>query len=188
MKGDSGAAVEGTLKDRVLYFADPMLTYGCDSLKEEFDELVNTQLVANGIVFDRVKYTSDPPFGPAGRKRLRDFDILFFDWGGAGLLGTGALYNYCRQILHDAQDHPSTIYVVSSVFTSMAVKEVMAEFMGDVPANIFLSLKDFIKYYKAVMEVREARESGAIEQDSNRRFRLIQGTGNKYKTKKEDSQ
>lgn len=177
MKGNSGAKVRQIQKDRVLYFADPMLTYGCDSLKEEFETLINTHLLANGIIFDRVRHTSDVPFSTASAENQpKDFDILFFDWGGAGLLGNGILHNYCRQILNDAQDHPSIIYVVTSAFTSMVVKEIMASFMGDVPANIFLSLKDFITYYKVIMEVREARGAMAIEQEPpNRRLHLVRG-------------
>ncbi len=173
MKRNRGVKMHTSQKDRVLYFADPMLTYGCDSLEEEFDSLINLHLVANGILFNRVKCTSDPPFGPASRNRPRDFDILFFDWGGAGLFGDGVLNDYCRQILDDAQDHPRTIYVVTSAFTSMAVKEAMADFMGDAPANIFLDLKDFIKYYTVIIEIREARESaGSAVLDSGKLGRV----------------
>ena len=139
--------------ERVIYFADPMLTFGCKSIEEEYRDGVGLRLKTHCIKFHDVHCTTEPPFA-SGNSGIEHFDILFFDWGGMGTLDQRLMMNYCRMLLKDAQEHPSRFYVVASAFTELAMKDAMSEFRDSVPANVFLSIKDFVNYYKVFKKVQ----------------------------------
>ena len=156
--------------EKVVYFADPMLTFGCKTIEEEFKMNVELKLKLNRISFNNGTCTTIPPFKGSNR-----FDILFFDWGGMGIVDNRILYDNCRALLRDAEGHPSRFYVVVSAFTEMAMKDAMSEFAGTVPANVFLSIKDFSEYYRVYSGIKESRKKA----DKNKLHLLMPTAGKK---------
>jgi len=159
--------------EKVVYFADPMLTFGCQSIEQEYKENVELKLKLHSIKFTDIRCTTDPPF--AGARKHRDmghYDILFFDWGGMGVVDQRMMSDYCRLMLRDATENPSRFYVVTSAFTEAAMKDAMANFADAVPGNMFLSLTDFIKYYLACAGHRaKCHDTG---DDARRKLHLVQ--------------
>ena len=122
----------------VVYFADMMLTYNCDSIEEEFEEAVAKPLKRLGLKFDRVTCVDIPPFNKI------NYDILFFDYGGMSI-GNSLLESFCKQIIKDANDNPSKYYVMVSSLTQWAMKEALKEF-GEC-FNVYLTIDDFVKNF-----------------------------------------
>lgn len=140
--------------ERVVYWADIMFTFGIETIEQEWKELVCPEIEEFGIEFGDVKYTNDLPL--TGEQRHIPYDILFFDWGGMSM-GNSMLDHFCKYILEDAVDHPSVFYVMVSSMTKFAMKDAIEEFGPNIPANIFLSVPDFMKYYKKFMQVRSRK-------------------------------
>lgn len=111
---------------KVIYFADAM------GDTEEEGESIRHGLLSIGIETS-VKVTDMPPFN-------EPFDVLFFDWGGMSL-GNSLLDSFCRQIVEQASDYPSRIYVMASEFTKWAMEDIKGE-LSEIPHNIFLSFED----------------------------------------------
>lgn len=171
------SADPGIAPESVVYFADPMLTFGCASIEQEYKENVALKLELHRIKFANVRCTTDPPFAGTHRSReMGHYDILFFDWGGMGVVDQKMMSSFCRLILREATDHPSRFYVVTSAFTELAMKDAMASFGDAVPANMFLSLTDFIRYYKAYANLHnKPRKPDNGQDEPGRKLRLIKG-------------
>ena len=97
-------------------------------------------------------YNTDvPPMRGSGEER--NYDILFFDWGGASAGCQGLFDSFCRQILEESLDCPSKVYVMCSLFTTIAMKEAKAEFErdnGSVPPNVFLTIKEASEFLNKI--------------------------------------
>lgn len=142
--------------ERVVYFADPFMSIGCNSLRDEFNQQVGNHLEAEGITFRYVVCTSEPPFRTV--KKPLKYSILFFDWGGASY-GNSMLDSYCRVVLREASENPNILYVLTSTLTKYAMKDALVEFgEGNVPANLFMNIYRFIEYYKAILNIKQRRE------------------------------
>ena len=76
---------------------------------------------------------------------------MFFDWGGVMDVCFSMVSNFIECILKEANECPNKYYVVTSSF-EMLLEEfqslVEQEFNGQKPFNIFLSVEDFVEYYK----------------------------------------
>jgi len=125
--------------DRVfVYFADPM-----GDIEDEAN-IIKKKLKENDICYKKFKITdSSNVFDD------KYFDVLFFDWGGMSI-GNSLLETFCKQILEHAKEHPSKLYVMTSMFTEEAMKDALIDSNGEILkiANIFLSLEDAIPYLK----------------------------------------
>lgn len=124
---------------KVVYFADPILSCGCETIEDECDEAIIFPLKNAGIEFEKIHCVDSPPFG----KML--YDILFFDFGGMSM-GNSLMESYCRHIINEAEDFPNRAYVMVSSFTEYAMNEAM-DYFGR-RDNIFLKLSDFLKHIK----------------------------------------
>jgi hypothetical protein len=78
----------------------------------------------------------------------RDYDILFFDWGGMSFIDYSLKY-LTFKIITLAENNPNKKYVLISVFTTCAFRDAKREFGNNLPFNIYLDMdyfvKDFIK-------------------------------------------
>lgn len=125
-----------TIKAKTYYFADMFWSSFFDSIEDEFNEMVALPFKAAGIKFENVTCTDTPPF-------KESYEILFFDWGGMSL-GNSLLNSFCRQILQEAKDNPSIDYIMTSTFTSSAMKDAQLDF-GEYLPNIYLTIEEYIK-------------------------------------------
>ena len=115
------------IKETALYFHDFMSSK--DESKEELDNII-AEFKHNGIEFEsEVADTDTPPM--RGGSSEKSYDILFFDWGGASVGCQGLFDSFCRQILEEALECPSKVYVMCSLFTVSAMKEAEAEFTDE---------------------------------------------------------
>jgi len=124
------------LNDSVLYFHDYMTNE--EETREEVRRF-QRDFYTSGIQVDKIETTDEPPFG--GKK---GYDILLFDWGGASF-GNSMMQHFCRNILDEAIEKPSRIYIMVSSFTADAMKEALGDFKqanGELPANVFLNIAD----------------------------------------------
>lgn len=132
---------------KALYFYDryesPFVDIGKSA--DEFATEWTTDALRAILGEDQFDYevTYDCPFG-----RRRDYDILFFDYGGIGQFAPGMLGSMARYFVKDALNNPSKYYVLNSSFTKYAVDEVIEDFGGDPPANLFFSPEDFCEFLK----------------------------------------
>lgn len=118
-------------KARVFYWADMM-----GDVQEEADILVAMFLENNDINFHPIEIKEYPSC-------LEErFDVLFFDWGGMSI-GNSLMETFCKNILDSAENHPSRIYIMNSVFTKLAMEDAQYEMETDL-ANVFLSADDAI--------------------------------------------
>jgi len=121
---------------KALYFCDEPF----ESTPEEELEQLKRELEYEGVeVMADITVTTMPPFA-----RFPDpvnYDILFFDWGGMSL-GNSILDHFCREILREAEDYPSRIYVLVSRMTMEAMLDAMESMSSRLP-NLFLTIKDF---------------------------------------------
>jgi len=113
---------------KAIYFGDP----GGD-IKEERDHIINRIESLTGVRIE-IEATDIPPFG-------RQFDILFFDWGGLSL-GNSMLEYFCREVIECAEDNPGRIFIMKSLFTKNAMDDALIEFGDNRPGNIYLTIKD----------------------------------------------
>lgn len=128
---------------RALYWHDPV--FGKDEEQQDIDLQILWPCEKKGIEVEKLETTDIPPIHD--NEMSKDFDTLFFDWGGMSL-GNSLMEHFCRDILSHAQDHPSKSYVMVSSFTEAAMKEAIAYFDKDKPFNIFLNIDSFAKYLK----------------------------------------
>jgi len=133
------------LNKKVVYFADPMLSMGSDTIEDEFNTYVKSHFEAKGIELTNVKCMDTPPFGKL------HYDILIFDWGGMSM-GNSLLEDLCRIMLKEAEDKPNTYYVMASIFTSYAMEDALDE-LNTKLHNVFLNIDEFINYYKKMKYV-----------------------------------
>jgi len=122
---------------KFVYFCDPM----GDVLKE-VQEIRDEINILSGHLIDIIHSNTDP-------LSLGNFDVLFFDWGGMSI-GNSFIEKYSRYILRHAKEHPSKFYVMTSRFTQNAMKDAIASFGSEKPANILLEIKDLIPYLATV--------------------------------------
>jgi hypothetical protein len=128
-----------TLNDKVLYFHDFMTD---EEQTQEEVRRFQRKFFENGIQIDEIQTTDTPPFG-----EMR-YDILLFDWGGASI-GNSLMGSFCEDILNEALEKPSRLYIMVSSFTAEAMKEAYESFKeanGELPANVFLSIYDACKF------------------------------------------
>ncbi|KKK92677.1 hypothetical protein LCGC14_2700530 [marine sediment metagenome] len=113
-------------KPRAIYFcdADDDMQQECESIQRYLAKVVGLDIP--------VELWERPPW----RER---FDILFFDWGGMSI-GNSLLESFCGQIIENAEDNPGRIYIMTSQFTSYAMKEAINE-LSNRPNNIYLSIE-----------------------------------------------
>ena len=127
------------IKETVLYFHDFMTNE--DQTKEEIRHL-QREFHDNGLLVREIKETETPPF-----RDKEYYDILLFDWGGA-MIGNSCMRHFCISILEEALEKPSKVYIMSSHYTTEAMKEAQKSFKeanGELPANVFLNIKDACK-------------------------------------------
>ncbi|MCK9417378.1 hypothetical protein M0Q97_12130 [Candidatus Dojkabacteria bacterium] len=122
------------LSFKVLYFHD------CMTNEEEIQEEIRRyqrEFYLNQIEINKIEDTDMPPFGG-------NYDILLFDWGGMSV-GNSVMESFCREILEEAIEKPSKIYIMVSSMTSYAMQEAMREFKdenGNMPSNVFLTITE----------------------------------------------
>jgi hypothetical protein len=120
----------------VVYWGDFMLSGNSETLEEEYNDSLAKQLAVYGLYAEPKFVEMIPEI---------EFDVLFFDYGGL-LPGCESLIqsNY-RWLLDNANEHMSRMYVMASRFTKYAMLDIC---MNHVPPNIYLTVKDFSKWYK----------------------------------------
>lgn len=123
---------------KVLYFCDEPFD---GTPKEDWDR-VAFQFEENGVVFDKVEVTTKPPF-----RQQKNYDVMVFDWGGMSI-GNSLLEHFCRYLLEEAEERPSKDFVMASMFTKDAMRDVLSE-IGKTPPNIFLEIEEYCKRRKA---------------------------------------
>ena len=137
------------IKEQALYFHDFMSNE--KESKKELDNII-AEFKENGIEFENeIPDTDVPPMRGSGKER--NYDILFFDWGGASVGCQGLFDSFCRKILEESLDCPSKVYVMCSLFTARAMKEAKTEFErdnGSVPPNVFLTIKEASEFLTKV--------------------------------------
>ena len=125
------------IRAKAVYFADDLWEFHYDSIEEEFKESIQIPSNREGVSFENVQCTSLPPFGET-------YSILFFDWGGMSI-GNSCMESFCRQIIREAKDRPSTDYVMTSTMTRDAMKDMLDDFPeAKEYANIYLNLDDYL--------------------------------------------
>ena len=123
---------------KLLYFYDD------DGMGRDDHARLVERLADYGIM-EPVEATTAPPFYGA------TFDVLFFDWGGMSM-GNSLLQDFCREIIKQAEDAPSKVFVMTSTFTGMAMRDATYE-LRNRPANIYLSIDRGIEAIAAVCGV-----------------------------------
>lgn len=71
-----------------------------------------------------------------GAFRDQTFDVLFFDYGGIGMIGHGMFDSMTRELLEHAENHPSNCYIITSEMTWQYMREAREEF-EDKLHNVF---------------------------------------------------
>lgn len=115
---------------KALYWHDPV-----DEGLETDVAIIKRACKEHGLNVGKIRTTDLPPFEGF------DFDILFFDWGGMSM-GNDMLGSFCRQIIEEAENHPSKVYVMTSKFTGAAMEDALRE-LKDRPFNIYLSVEKY---------------------------------------------
>lgn len=126
---------------KAIYFCDPM-----GDCEKECNEIVR-YLKDNNITLD-----VEAQDVPKWLNEKQKFDILFFDYGGMRM-GNSMLECFCEEIIKDAENHPSRIYVMCSQFTKEAMREAKDYFSVEL-CNIFLSIDDAIESIKDLTGIR----------------------------------
>lgn len=67
-------------------------------------------------------------------------------------IGNSLMESLCREIVKDADMFPNRTYIVVSTFTSYAMKDAKEDFGKDLP-NVFLSIGDFVTFYKRLNQL-----------------------------------
>lgn len=139
------------LKNPVVYWADPMLSVVSKTLEDEYDLNVGHKLKYDfNIEFENIKCFSEPPLLWWNTGIF--YEILFFDWGGMSF-GNDMLSSFCNDILEEAEENPSKLYVMCSQMTAAAMTEAAKEMKNRSP-NILLSVKEFGEFYKKELNYR----------------------------------
>lgn len=121
---------------KIIYFGD----YAGDLIEEA--EYIKRDLESEEIRYDIFEIRETPEFFDN-----EAFDVLFFDWGGASI-GNSLMDDFCRLIIKDAEDHPSRIYILNSIFTRYAMNDALKELGTDIP-NIFFDLYCAVPYLRS---------------------------------------
>lgn len=94
--------------------------------------------VKDALGYDlEIEHIQQPPFDKY-TSTSQSFDILFFDYGGAGVVGNSMFEHMTHALLQDAEDHPSRVYIVTSSFTWDYMREAREAF-ADKVHNVFVS-------------------------------------------------
>ena len=121
---------------KCIYFADLM-----GDIQQEKRQILRELKHDYGIELE-ITATDRPPFE-------RKFDVLFFDWGGMSM-GNSMLHSFCEEIVKHAENHPSSLYIMTSSFTEEAMKDMIDDLPKEgKPANVFLCIKDAVPLLKA---------------------------------------
>jgi hypothetical protein len=131
------------LQGRAIYFADPMLSFMVESIDQEFKEKIESPFETENILINGLNTRLMTSY-PTNEK----YDFLFFDYGGMSM-GNSLMESFIRDIINDAEKYPNRCFVMTSMFTSYAMKDAIIDIGTNVP-NIFLSMNSFISYYKKV--------------------------------------
>jgi hypothetical protein len=143
-------------KRKAVYFTD--WAYTDKKRHDEVCDILATFDLYGNIEFKYdVKITTTPPFDKLS------FSILLFDYG--GVMGIGAdnmVWSHCKELVLHALKNPKKDYILTSSFHSFqdymkeAVEDVKYRNNGEVPQNIYFSVKDFLKknnyYNKKLLE------------------------------------
>jgi hypothetical protein len=124
---------------KVLYFGDSFGDLEAEKVK------IQNKLERNGIECE-IGIRESPPFE-------EDYGILFFDWGGM-MLGNSMMDHFCRYFFNDATERSSRIYVMTSLFSKLAMEDVLREWPDQRPSNIFLDIDSAIPYIKVALGVK----------------------------------
>lgn len=122
--------------DKVIYFADPMLSTLHKTMEEEFQKGVFEPCEAMGIRFNNCECIDTNPFYPDHKH----YSILFFDYGGMSA-GNSMLESLAKLLVKTAEEHPNRLYCMASIMTTHAVRDAM-ELLDLRPANVYLELDD----------------------------------------------
>lgn len=81
-----------------------------------------------------------PPYGA--------FDVLFFDYGAAALMGaSGLAKSYVREILKCAEECPSRTFLIVSRVQDYYVDDLLREVgMGEMPPNVMFDREDCLAF------------------------------------------
>jgi hypothetical protein len=122
--------------------------YFCDIAGEPEEEArqIRQKLEDNGFKKIKIKVEKKPDC-----IEERNYDVLFFDWGGMSI-GNSMLEHFCGRILTQAEERPNTYFVMTSLFTESAMFDAKESF-GKELANLFLNIDDFVAFLKK-MKVR----------------------------------
>ena len=69
-------------------------------------------------------------------------------------MGNSVLESLCNELIDHAKEHPSRSYVMVSSFTKEAMEDALETLEREPegkPANIFLTLEDFAKFYATIL-------------------------------------
>lgn len=130
-------------KYKFIYTGDFMgdLEDECNSIKKQIERSLN---LPKGSVEITIK---------EGNPTGTDFDVLFFDWGGA-TIGNSMMEHFCRGFINEAIECPSKLYVMTSTFTAQYMKDELEQELklehAKLP-NIFLSIEDAMPYIKTYL-------------------------------------
>lgn len=129
------------LKGKICYCGDYMMSWGVETLEQEFKINVEEKLCDKGIIVD------GDDFHVMESLDRTSYDYLFFDWGGASV-GNSLLDSYCRFLIRDAENNPNRTIIIVSTMTREAMKDALAAMNGQKFHNIFLSITDFADNFK----------------------------------------
>ncbi|MAF43731.1 MAG: hypothetical protein Unbinned7913contig1002_18 [Prokaryotic dsDNA virus sp.] len=82
-----------------------------------------------------------------------DFDVLFFDWGGASI-GNSMMDHYCRDFIRDAKENSNKLFVMTSTMTAQYMGEELDNYLPEdrkLISNIFLNITDALPYIKTYL-------------------------------------
>lgn len=115
---------------KYLYFHDHTenLELEVECIKKRLQEKTGLQ--------PEIETTDIPPFDD------KYYDVLFFDWGGMSI-GNSMLEKFCEYIVNQAEEKPNRIYIMTSLFTRDAMKDVLSRYEeNSIPKNVFLEIND----------------------------------------------
>jgi hypothetical protein len=131
------------------------ITYLCDSACFGEDETAEEE--AHGLAMEFWSYFGVKPVitianTPEGvLDRSSSYDILAFDFGGVSTTGAPGLMNsLLRDLLKQAENKPSRLFVMVSKVTAWAMEDILQD-VPSPPANLFLSMENAIPYLRCLL-------------------------------------
>lgn len=88
----------------------------------------------------------------------KNFDILFFDYGGMAMPGNSMVEMLCKDLIEHAKEHPDRYYIMASRITGWAMKEVLLNnSLDDMPKNIIFDIYESEKQKEMIREIFKKR-------------------------------